>query len=112
MIDSYRFGRIVIDGEEYTSDVIVYQDRVDGGWWRREGHTLRKEDLKDVLEGSPRLLIIGTGAYGRMKVPDETRRFIESRGIELQILKTGEACEAYNRLPDKEGAVAALHLTC
>jgi len=28
-IDSYSFGRIVIDGQVYTSDVIIYPDRVD-----------------------------------------------------------------------------------
>jgi len=31
-ISDYRFGRIVIDGKTYTSDVIVYPDRVDPSW--------------------------------------------------------------------------------
>jgi hypothetical protein len=28
MIDSYDFGAIVIDGKRYSSDVIIYPDRV------------------------------------------------------------------------------------
>ncbi|MHA1839475.1 MAG: hypothetical protein ACTSYO_05915 [Candidatus Ranarchaeia archaeon] len=39
MIDKYEFGCIVIRGQEYTSDVIVFPDRVIDGWWRKERHS-------------------------------------------------------------------------
>jgi hypothetical protein len=42
-IESYRFGEIVIDGRRYSNDVIIYPDRVDGKWWREEGHSLVPE---------------------------------------------------------------------
>ena len=32
MIESYKFGEIVIDGTTYTSDVIIYPDNVDDKW--------------------------------------------------------------------------------
>jgi hypothetical protein len=32
-IESYHFGEIVIDGRRYSSDVIIYPDRVEGQWW-------------------------------------------------------------------------------
>lgn len=35
-IDSYRFGRIVIDGVLPTKAVILLPGRVIGGWWRQE----------------------------------------------------------------------------
>jgi len=40
MIESYKFGEILIDGVTYTSDVIIYPDSVDFKWWRKEGHLL------------------------------------------------------------------------
>ncbi|MEQ8191120.1 MAG: hypothetical protein ABRQ39_24360 [Candidatus Eremiobacterota bacterium] len=46
MIDSYDFGTIKISGKTYKSDVIIYPDRVDGKWWRKEGHSLHPDDLR------------------------------------------------------------------
>jgi pimeloyl-ACP methyl ester carboxylesterase len=49
-IEGYRFGRIVVDGEEQTRDVIVLPDRVVTNWWRADGHKLVLADLEAVLE--------------------------------------------------------------
>lgn len=37
-IENYNFGEIKIDGKTYTSDVIIYKDKVEDSWWRKEGH--------------------------------------------------------------------------
>ena len=58
-IDSYEFGRIVIDGQEYTSDVIILPEGVRGNWWRQEGHVLKPGDLSTVLAAGPKALVIG-----------------------------------------------------
>ena len=112
MIDSYSFGKIVIDGKTYTSDVILYPDKVDESWWRKDGHLLQKEDLIDVIQYNPEVLIVGTGAYGLMKVPDETKQFLEAKEIELIAEETREACKTYNELKEKRKVIAAFHLTC
>ena len=112
MIDSYDFGRIVINGKRYNTDLIVFSDKVTDGWWRKEGHRLHVEDLKDVLEVKPEVLVVGTGYSGLMRVPPETRRYVESEGIEFIAQKTAEACETFNRLVKSRKVVAALHLTC
>ena len=112
MIDSYDFGQIVIDGKRYNSDLIVFPDRVRDGWWRKEGHRLHVEDLKEVFEAEPEVLVVGTGYSGLMTVPPETKRYIESEGIELIAQKTAEACKTFNRLVKSGKVVAALHLTC
>ena len=112
MIDSYSFGKIVIGGKTYTSDVILYPDKVDESWWRKDGHLLQKEDLIDVIQYNPEVLIVGTGAYGLMKVPDETKQFLEAKEIELIAEETGKACKTYNELKEKRKVIAAFHLTC
>ena len=111
-IEKYRFGEIVIDGLAYSHDVIVFEDRVMGDWWRVEGHSLAVEDLRPVLEAHPRVLIVGQGAFSRMQVPVETRRRLEEAGILLVTLPTSEAVEAFNRMEHEGGVVAALHVTC
>ena len=112
-IDSYSFGRIVIDGQVYTSDVVIYPGRVDASWWRKEGHRLQPDDIAEALNGHPDVLIIGTGYSGVMRVPKEVLAHIESRGTEVKIERTAKAVELYNALQGKkEQIIAALHITC
>ncbi|UCD14646.1 MAG: hypothetical protein JSW60_04290 [Thermoplasmatales archaeon] len=112
MIESYSFGKIVINGKTYTSDVIVYLDRVKGSWWRKSGHLLQKDDINDVLQYEPEILIVGTGAQGLMDITEETKQLVKSKGIELIAKETDEACRIYNELKKKRKVVAILHLTC
>lgn len=111
-IDSYSFGRIVINKKTYTSDVIIYPNRVDGSWWRKEGHLLRPDDLAEALTTKPDVLIIGTGYAGRMSVPGETVDRIVGLGIKVMVERTSQAVAEYNALQGAQSVVAALHLTC
>ena len=65
-IETFRFGKIVIDGHAYNRDVIVLPDRVLPNWWRVEGHTLSYEDLQQAFADELDLLIVGTGIFNRM----------------------------------------------
>ncbi|MEM2865656.1 MAG: Mth938-like domain-containing protein [Candidatus Hadarchaeales archaeon] len=110
-VDSYEFGRIVIDGKVYTSDVLILPGGV-RKWWRREGHRLSPEDLREVLEERPEVLVVGRGYSGEMEVPPETVRAVRERGIELVAEVTAKAVESFNRLSRGRRVAAALHLTC
>lgn len=112
MIDSYEFGKIVVDGRVFRSDIILDAVSVHADWWRKEGHALCLEDLDEILKRDPEVLIVGTGYSGLVKVKSEVVRKLESLGIELIIKKTEEACREYNKRVAAEGVVAALHLTC
>jgi hypothetical protein len=112
MIDSYEFGVIVINGRRYSSDVIIYPDRVKNDWWRKEGHQLCIDDLEDVTEEKPEVIVVGKGDPGLMRVLPETEEYIKSKGIQLIIQSTQEACKAYNQLSSSKKVIALLHLTC
>jgi len=112
MIDSFEFGEIVIDGKSYTSDVIIYPERVKGDWWRKEGHELSTDDLEDVLDHKPDVIVVGTGNPGMMRILSETEKLIRSKRIELIVQPTKKACETYNRLSSNQRVIAVLHLTC
>lgn len=112
MIDSYSFGSIVINGKKYNSDVVVFRDFVNPDWWRKEGHKLRVEDIEDIVQHKPKILIIGTGYSGVLTVLPETKEYIESLGIRLVIRRTEEACNEFNKFVETQDVIAALHLTC
>lgn len=112
-VQAYDFGRIEIDGHAYRSDVIVFPDRVLDHWWRKEGHALHVQDLAAILDAQPEALVLGTGYYGRMTVPEDTRAYLQHRGIDLHVANTAEAVDLFNRLQQEYACVvAAFHLTC
>ena len=113
-ITLYDFGKILVDGETHTFDVIIHPDRVAGGWWRKEGHCLAIDDLQDVWDAAPEVLVVGTGLYGNMVVPAATVAHARSLGIEIRAARTPQAVAAFNRLHADPNArvTAALHLTC
>ncbi|RLE49427.1 MAG: hypothetical protein DRJ31_04985 [Candidatus Methanomethylicota archaeon] len=112
-VDSYRFGEVVVNGVKYTSDVIVFWNKVKPNWWRIEGHALHLDDIKEVFAENPEVIVVGTGAYGIMEVKPEVEQYAKSKGIELIKAPTSEACKIYNKLiHEGKRAVAALHLTC
>jgi hypothetical protein len=110
-LENYSFGRIVVDGEEQTRDLIVLPERVVTDWWRRDGHSLAIEDLSEVEDELPETLILGTGAHGRLRPSRAVLEELERRGIEVQALHTEEAVRRYGEL-DEGRTAAALHLTC
>lgn len=115
MIKNYAFGKIEINSGVYTSDVIIYPDKVDSSWWRKQGHLLVPEDLQDAVKAHPDILVVGTGDSGLMRVPDSTKQWIRSQGTELVVEPTKKACSIYNNLCESEESkkiIAALHLTC
>jgi hypothetical protein len=110
-IEGYSFGRVVVDGEEQTRDVIVLPDRVVEDWWRADGHRLVLADLDGVLDELPEHLLVGTGADGQMRTEPETVDQLRERGVEVEALPTDEAVRRYGEL-DPRRTAAALHLTC
>jgi len=112
VIDYYQFGLIADNGKEYTSDVIIFPDRVKDNWSRKRGHELHLEDIAEVMTENPEVLVVGTGASGLVKVPPEVKQNVEAQSIKFIAEATDKACLMYNELCRSQKIVAALHLTC
>jgi hypothetical protein len=110
-LGDYRFGHILVDGQEETRDLIVLPGRVVRNWWRRDGHALVLDDLDDVLDDLPERLIVGMGAASRMRPDPAVVDTLTARGIDVECLPTDRAVVRYGEL-DPARTAAALHLTC
>ena len=112
-IEDYTFGKIIVDGQVYKSDVIITPETVIDSWWRKQGHRLDKSDLNEILGANPDCLLVGTGYYGRMNIPNETIQYLQSINIQLNYAPTGDAIKQLRHLQQRcSRIVAALHLTC
>ena len=114
MIDSYGFGHMVIDKLPYDKDLIVFRNQVQSNWWRKEGHKLQLEDIKDVLEETnPKAVVVGEGKFGMMRVSQEVKDYLDTHGIKLYAEPTEKATKIFNRLILTDDKIlGAFHLTC
>ena len=111
-IESYSFGSILIDGEIYTSDLLIFPDKIEASWWRKRSHKVEMEDIPELLQAEADVIIFGTGTYGLMKIDKKVIQHFTNRNIELIIEKTSKAVNTYNEIAENKKVIAALHLTC
>ena len=113
MIEDYTFGKILVDGILYTSDIKINDGIVVPGWWRKSGHVVTIEDIGDILDAGADILVIGSGDPGLMKSSDPLRAYLKEAHIKLIEESTSKAVLTFNKLFDKGEKVAAgFHLTC
>jgi hypothetical protein len=114
-IEEYSFGSVRIDAVSYEYDVVIDRGEVSkrkkkaSKPFRGEfGHT--PLSAREELPWKCWRLVIGTGAHGALPVLEEVKREAASRKVELVILPTGQAIEAFQKDPKHTNAV--LHITC
>ncbi len=119
-IEYFGWGCFVINGETHSADGagvgkdICMIDGIVTPWSVRKGHSLKPKMVSPILDSGIKILVIGNGVNGALKVPEKTRREIMDTGVsELIIERTPEACAIFNRLYREGESVAFLaHGTC
>jgi hypothetical protein len=111
-IDSYEFGHMVIDGQSYRQDLLIWPGRIKSNWWRLEGHLLQLDDVAEALAADPQVLVVGTGNPGNLRVDPALEAYLQDRGIDTIVRPTREAVPLINDLVGRRRLAAALHLTC
>ena len=112
-IEHFSFGRIVVDGVAYTSDIKIMGGKVIPGWWRKSGHKVEIEDIEEMIDAHPEFLVIGKGDPGLMQTSEALRERLKSNEIELIEEKTAKAVQTFNRLSQAGKAVfAGFHVGC
>lgn len=117
-IEKYRFGKMVVDGKPVTSDLMIFPDgRIHNNWRRNKGHFLSYTDIIPLLEAKPDVLIVGTGAFGMMKIdPSLSRQISEAaKGTTIPIIgmRTAKARDEYHQqIKSGKKVCACFHLTC
>lgn len=113
LIESYSFGRMVIDGSIYRKDVIIFPDgKILSPWWRKNGHELTADDLVELIAKGPEIIICGTGAMGVMRPAAELKNHLTARNIELIVQKSTQAVTTFNQMWGLRKLGGCFHLTC
>ena len=71
---------------------------------------MNSEEIKLILKGKPKILVIGTGQWGRLRVTDDALKLAARRKVKVIQLRTPEAIKRFNELHGKKAAL--VHVTC
>jgi hypothetical protein len=113
MIEEYTSGRIIVNSKAYHQDLKIVQGKVLDNWWRKTGHRVDVNDMKDVLNASPDIIVIGTGYAENMRVSKDLLSETRQRDIKLIAEDTYKAVKTFNDLfPRGKNVSGAFHLTC
>ncbi|HIE23168.1 MAG TPA: hypothetical protein EYP68_02950 [Candidatus Korarchaeota archaeon] len=109
-----KFGIHVFGFTVYSGIPLPYVDvKVHANGWpslRKKSHFLAYEEIKDLLEEKPEVIVIGIGYSNAVRVDE---RILKIKGPRIEILSTPEAISRFNELKTKGVKVAAIiHSTC
>jgi hypothetical protein len=114
-ITHYSFGKMVIDGKTYRSDVAILPGGKVSRWsFELSSHEIWAEHLRDFVSDRVGTIIIGTGFGGRAALTAPARDMIDklkAEGVVVHIDLTSDAVQLYNASP-KKGLLAFFHLNC
>lgn len=117
IIDGTEFGSITIDGRVYSHDVLI---RLSGKIEKRKkklskkqygtSHVMSREEAEFVYEKGCRLLVVGTGQDGNLRLSPEASEFFAAMGCNVVAAPTPGAITLFNESPG--GRSALFHVTC
>jgi uncharacterized protein len=103
---SYGDAFVAVNGERYTTSLVVLRTTLLAPWEPASFEQLRAHHLEPVAAMGCEVVLIGTGPSQRFPSPEVIRPLIEA-GIGVEVMSTQAACRTYNILAAEDRKVAA-----
>ena len=116
-IDELIFGSIVVEGKKYRRDILLFADgtvkKRKGGFLMFGSHKIKKQELEELSQGQPEIIIVGTGTNGAAHIAPEAESWAKGKNLSLLVQPSYDAVARVNELAEQKKKVAALmHITC
>ena len=116
-LDELNFGSIVVESRKYRRDILIFADgmikKQKGGFLMFGSHEVKKQELKELSQGQPEIIIVGTRANGAARVAPEVGNWAKGKNLNLLAQPSYDAVARVNELVEQKNKVAALiHITC
>ena len=112
-IDNCSFGSLVINGKTYTDDLVIYPDgEIMGPWRRKRGHQLSIDDMRELIDAAPEIIIAGTGVSGGVMPDKDLEKELSKLAIKFIAASNQKAIQIFNDLEPDNRVGACFHLTC
>ena len=107
MIQSVSPTAITVNGETYGETIALSPETVLTGWPAKSIGDLSDDDFRAILDGSPEMVLLGTGAQNIFAPRDLIFAFAR-RGVGLEVMDTAAAARTFNVLASEGRKVAAV----
>ncbi|MCD4740440.1 MTH938/NDUFAF3 family protein [archaeon] len=110
-------GRVKYDTEVYEEDFVVstFQE-VFPREIEDDAHFITEEELERSVDDKTKIIMIGTGDYGVLKVSKEAKRYCKKNKFDLIVKKTPDIIQEYNKKMKRKGrkpsVTAIIHVRC
>ena len=116
-IGKLSFGSIIIGGKKYRKDVLIFADgtvkKRKGGFLMFGSHNIKKEEIEELAQGEPEMIIIGTGTNDKASLAPEVENWAKGKNLNLLVQPSYEATAKLNESAAEKKKVAAfIHITC
>lgn len=115
-ITRFSWGEIETDSGRRFKDAKLFPGGAREWDWTETGtrHVpgIQPDDVEELLERGARVVVLSQGVYKRLQVCPETLAFLEDQAVEVHVLQTEDAVEAYNELAADRAVGGLFHSTC
>ncbi len=105
-IQGYDSGTVIVNGQPYNGSIVVLPDQLITDWRPGLLSDLQPDDLQQLLELNPEVVLLGTGPRQAFPAPALLAPFL-NRQIGIEAMDTAAACRTYNILAAEGRRVAA-----
>lgn len=99
-------GWVRVGTQEYRGNVVLTADRIEPGFAPQGFESLTAEDLARLLQTSPAIVLLGTGATQRFVRPVISAP-LHNANVGFEVMDTRAACRTYNILVGEGRSVTA-----
>jgi glucokinase len=111
------WGEVAVGKDTFNGDIYIRADAKVRGRKKKiakeaygTSHKLGSQELKKICKVRPEVLIIGTGKSGMLRLEPDGAKFLEERGIRVELRPSAEVAKVYNRTRGRKAAL--IHVTC
>lgn len=98
---------IHVNAERYAQSLVLTPDEILGEWHDKPVDELIETDFAEVLDGSPEIVLLGTGTRNLFP-PRELVFAFARRGVGLEVMDTAAAARTFNVLATEGRRVTAV----
>lgn len=110
------WGRLETDDGHIYADAKLYPGGSASWDWHMSGtdhvQGIQVQDIQELVEAGAKVIVMGKGIYGRLRVAGRIIHMLEQQGIKTHALPTSQAVALYNELAASEPVGGIFHSTC
>lgn len=115
-IKQLTWGRLETEDGHFYRDAKLYPGGSTSWDWHMSGtdhvQGIQAQDIEDIVRRGAKVIVMGKGIYGRLRVAPRTLKLLESQGILTHALPTNQAVTLYNQLAMSQAVGGIFHSTC